>query len=462
VFVLPQPAGDKSGTRLRVDLVSQYIHQTTIGRFRLSVTTDARPAPASELPPDVEAIFATTPPASRTPEQVARLKQCFLSLTPELAVPRQKIAELRKTIPQYQRTLVMRERSPEHARVTRLHHRGEFLQEREPVEPGVPPILHPLPKGAPANRLGLAMWLVDENNPLVGRVVMNRAWASFFGRGIVNTVEDFGLMGEPPSHPELLDWLATEFTRQHWSMKAMHRLMVTSSAYRQSGSVTPELLARDPQNILLARGPRNRVEAEMVRDVALSLGGLLSDKIGGPSVFPPQPDGVGDQAYANTPWVTSTGEDRWRRGLYTYLKRTSPYPAMLTFDAPAGETSCVRRVKSNTPLQALTLLNDEVFVEASQGLARRILKESPAADDASRLSFAFRLCTGRMAQADELAAVTKFLDAQLARFKDGSADAKAVAVSESLPAPKDANLPELAAWTVTARALLNLDETITK
>jgi hypothetical protein len=463
VFVLPKPLGDVTGTRMQIKLVSKYVHQTTIGRFRISVTTDPKPADASELPPEVEQIFATTKSESRTPEQVAQLKHCFLEQTPELAGPRQKIAELRKSEPQYQRTLVMRERSPENARVTHLHHRGEFLQEREVVQPAVLPILHPLPPGAPANRLGLAMWLVDENNPLVGRVVMNRAWAAFFGRGIVNTVEDFGLMGEPPSHPKLLDWLATEFIRQKWSMKAMHRLIVTSATYRQDGRVTPELLQRDPLNILLARGPRNRVEAEMVRDVALSVSGLLADKIGGPSVFPPQPDGVSEQSYGAVAWVTSKGPDRWRRGLYTYLKRTSPYPAMLTFDAPNAETSCVRRVKSNTPLQALTMLNDQVFVEAAQALARRVLKESPSSDDAARVKLMFRLCTGREATADEVAEIAKFHASQASGFKDKPATgAEAVAVSEALPLPKDASAKDLAAWTVVARAMLNLDETITK
>jgi hypothetical protein len=307
------------------------------------------------------------------------------------------------------------------------------------------------------------MWLVDENNPLVGRVVMNRAWAAFFGRGIVNTVEEFGLMGEPPSHPKLLDWLATEFIRQKWSMKAMHRLIVTSATYRQDGRVTPELLQRDPQNVLLARGPRNRVEAEMVRDVALSVSGLLADKIGGPSVFPPQPDGVTEQSYGAVTWTPSKGADRWRRGLYTYLKRTSPYPAMLTFDAPNAETSCVRRVKSNTPLQALTLLNDEVFIEAAQAMARRVLKESSSTDESARIRLMFRLCTGREATPDEASEITKFHEAQVARFKDKSVDdAKAIAASDVLPLPKDADARDLAAWTVVARAMLNLDETITK
>ena len=467
VFVLPQPVGGQDGTKLLLTLVHQYIHQTTLGRFRISVTVDAQPAQASDLPADVEAILATTSANSRTAEQRDRLKRHFLSVTPDLSLQRQRIAELRKSMPAYQRTMVMREREPRHARVTHLMHRGEFLQPRDPVAPAVPGILHPLPAGAPASRLGLAKWLVDENNPLVGRVVMNRAWAAFFGRGIVNTVQDFGLMGEPPSHPELLDWLATEFVhpstssgRAGWDVKAMHRLMVTSSTYRQANRVTPELLKRDPGNVLLARGPRNRVEAEMVRDVALAVGGLLDRKIGGPSVFPPQPDGVSELSYGATQWPTSTGGDRWRRGLYTYLKRTSPYPAMLTFDAPNADTTCVRRVKSNTPLQALTLLNDTVFVEASQTLARRVIKDAPTAGDRAKLLF--WLCTGRAANADELNELTAFLDAQLARFKSGGADSSSVATSEALPAPKDADLPELAAWTVTARAMLNLDESITK
>jgi mono/diheme cytochrome c family protein len=464
VFVLPAPVGGSDGTKLEVRLVHQYIHQTTLGRFRISVTTDANPSNATTLPADVEAIFASTKPESRSAEQNQRLKQYFLTdVSPDLAAQRNRIAEVRKSMPQYQRTLMMRERAPQHARVTHLLHRGEFLQPREVVSPAVPSaVLHALPPGAPANRLGLAKWLVDENSPLVGRVVMNRAWATFFGRGIVNTIEDFGLMGEPPAHPELLDWLATEFPKRGWSVKAMHRLIVTSATYRQSGRVTPELFSRDPQNVLLARGPRNRVEAEMVRDLALAVSGLLSDKVGGPSVFPPQPDGVTEQSYGKVPWPTSTGADRFRRGLYTYLKRTSPYPAMLTFDAPTGDFSCVRRVKSNTPLQALTLLNDQVFVEASQALARRLLKDLPSEDANARMKRLFRLCTGRDAAADELSALTTFLDAQLSRFKTGNADAAAVAASEALPAPKDANLAELAAWTVVARAMLNLDETITK
>jgi hypothetical protein len=462
-----EPAG---ASTLKLGLEQQYIHQMTIGRFRVAVTRDADAKALADLPPEVEAALAT-PADGRTEGQRRTLENHFLSTAPELGEVNKKIAELRRAMPKFVSTMVFEERRPQFARVTRLHHRGEFLDEREEVAPGVPAVLHPLGDGkrgpqagrlnGRADRLGLAKWLVDEDNPLVGRVVMNRQWAVLFGRGIVPTVGDFGVQGEKPSHPELLDWLATEFVNKHWSMKAMHRLMVTSATYRQSSRVTPELLGRDPQNILLARGPRFRVDAETVRDLALAAAGLLSDKIGGPSVFPPQPAGVSELSYGATPWPTSKGAERFRRGLYTYLKRTSLYPGLTTFDAPTTETTCPMRTRSDTPLQALQVLNDKVFVEAAQGLARRVLAEGPA-DVAGRIELAFRLCASRAPAADEAAAVRRFYDGQLARFKEGSLKAAAVAVSEALAKPVNSDLNELAAWTTVARALLNLDETITK
>ncbi len=238
-------------------------------------------------------------------------------------------------------------------------------------------MLHPLAGGVEPDRLKLARWLVSEKNPLVGRVVMNRAWQAFFGRGIVATVEDFGTRGERPTHPELLDWLATEFPRQGWSMKAMHRLIVTSATYRQTSKAEPDLLTRDPRNELLARGPRFRVDSEVVRDIALSASGLLDPTIGGPSVYPPQPDGVTALSYGQMAWPTSKGRDRYRRGLYTYTKRTAPFAAFATFDMPTSEVACVRRERSNTPLQALTLLNDPAFVEAARAMGKRIVAEGP-------------------------------------------------------------------------------------
>ena len=245
--------------------------------------------------------------------------------------------------------------------------------------------LPPFPAGQPHNRLTFARWLVDPRNPLVGRVTMNRQWAAFFGRGIVRTAEDFGFTGDPPTHPELLDWLAVEFVSRGWSLKEMHRLIVTSATYRQSSRVTPELLARDPDNKLLARGPRLRLEAELVRDAALGASGLLSHKVGGPSVFPPQPAGVtAEGAYGALGWKPSEGPDRYRRGLYTFSKRTAPFAMFTTFDAPSGEACVARREVSNTPLQALTLLNDAVFIECAQALGRLAAAREGSAESGRR------------------------------------------------------------------------------
>jgi hypothetical protein len=346
-------------------------------------------------------------------------------------------------------------------RVTQLRHRGEFLQPKEAVEPGVPATLPPLPSG-PRNRMALARWLVAPQNPLIGRVTMNRVWNAYFGRGIVNTIEDFGIMGEKPSHPELLDWLATEFVNQNWSMKAMHRLIVTSATYRQSSNITPELLQKDPINILLARGPRMRVPAETVRDIALSASGLLNEKIGGPSVYPPQPAGVSELSYGAMTWPTSDGPDRYRRGLYTYLKRTSPYPGLIVFDAPTSEVTCTYRIRSNTPLQALTTLNDTVFVEAAQALGKRVVDEIVSDDPDARIRQLFRLCVARAPDPSELVKVKAFYEAQLKRFRDKQADPAAVALRDPKNVPGGMDLPEVAAWTMVARTVINLDETVTK
>jgi hypothetical protein len=320
------------------------------------------------------------------------------------------------------------------------------------VYAGVPAALHPLPESALPNRLGLARWLVSAENPLTARVVMNRSWEQFFGRGIVETSEDFGSQGARPTHPELLDWLATEFVEKKWSMKAMHRLIATSSAYRQSSRVTPALLERDPNNRLVARGPRFRIEAEMVRDVTLAASGLLSRKVGGPSVFPPQPEGIWDLPYNDDKWIDSKGEDRYRRGLYTFVRRTAPYPSLLAFDATSREACTVRRVRTNTPLQALTSLNDPAFFEAARALARRVLAEGGPAPD-RRAELAFRLCVARKPTAREVDRILRWQDEQQ-RFFTGDQDA-----ARKIAGTADANL---AAWTMVANVLLNLDETLTK
>jgi hypothetical protein len=387
------------------------------------------------------------------------LEQWF-ETAPEFATERSEIEALRKQFPATPTTLVMQERPSDNPRPTFRHHRGEFLQTREKVEPGVPAILPQLAKNETGNRLAFARWLVSSNNPLTARVTVNRHWQAFFGRGIVRTVDDFGYQGEPPTHPELLDWLAMEFMspsspdNQAWSMKALHRLIVTSATYRQASRVTPELLAKDPENKLLTRGPRVRLEAEQIRDSALKASGLLSTKLGGPSVFPPQPANVTTEGtYGTLNWKVSDGEDRYRRGLYTFAKRTAPYAMTSTFDGPSGEGCLARREVTNTPLQALTMLNDAVLLEVAQHLARRAIAHSEKTDE--RVALLFRLCLVRSPTADETAQLAKFFEAQHRRFKLDPDRADGVAGT----APGSV---ERAAWTATSRVILNLDEFVTK
>ncbi len=458
VFETAEPVGFQNGTRITAKLIQSFIDQHTLGRFRISVTRKTDGVQASPLPPAIESILAM-PTEWWNDSQRGQVRRHFLSVTPLLSGLHEQVAALRASEPKFTTTLVLEERVQD-PRVTHMHARGEWNQPTEEVRPGVPGVLPPLPAGEPANRLTLAKWLVDGKNPLTARVIMNRRWREFFGRALVETVEDFGLRAEKPSHPELLDWLATEFVRQKWSLKAMDRLIVTSATYRQSSQVTPGLLERDPYNILLAHGPRFRVSGEVIRDVALAASGLLHEHIGGPSVHPPQPEGVTSLAYGGAGWPTSTGADRYRRGLYTFWKRANPYPAILVFDAPARDTCVVRRVVSDTPLQALTLLNDPVFVEASQALARRVLKEGPAGVR-EKIVFAFRLCTGRSPGRVEVERLSAFLNQQLERFASGQADPAAV-IGDAEAAPEDMDVKQLAAWMMMSNVLLNLDETVTK
>ncbi|MCG3196252.1 MAG: hypothetical protein GHCLOJNM_00724 [bacterium] len=458
VFGIKEPRPLEAGSKLSLVITQWFLHQSTLGRFRVWVTADPAPVKAIDLRPEVEAALVVAP-AERTPEQLAAIKMHFLSISPDLSEQHSRIAALRAQIPVFPTTLVMQERAT--LRKTHVHVRGEFLRKGIEVEPGVPAVLHPLPKEKARNRLTFAEWLVDEDNPLVGRVVMNRLWQAYFGRGFVYTAEDFGIQGEPPSHPELLDWLATEFAMRKWSLKEMHRLVVTSATYRQSSRATPELLARDPANILLARGPRFRVESEMVRDIALTSSGLLNPKIGGPSVFPPQPEGVMEVAYGGAKWPASAGGDRYRRALYTHLKRTALYPGLTVFDMPPPDTVCTRRSRANTPLQSLTILNDEVYVEAARALARRVLAEGPEETE-GRIRFAFRAILTREPLPREVDRLKSFQEARVAEF---TANPEAALQLAALTA--DANRPDaeacaLAAWTATCRVILNLDEAITK
>jgi hypothetical protein len=357
--------------------------------------------------------------------------------------------------------LVLREKPSKEPPSTHVRIKGGFTNVGEKVSAGTPASLHPLSEGAFPNRLALARWLVSPENPLTARVAVNRFWDVFFGRPIVESAEDFGTQGVPPSHPELLDWMAVEFMEAGWSMKSIHRTIALSATYRQSSRVEPALLERDPLNRLLARGPRFRMEAEMIRDVMLAASGLLSRKVGGPSVFPLQADTSGVIAInkVDTSWSPSPGEDRFRRGLYTHWRRTAPFAAFATFDAPSRECCTVRRPRTNTPLQALSGLNDPAAFEAARGLARRVMLE--AASTAERAALAFRLATGRRPGEGERARIAAAFESERASFARDLAAARAVFKGWTIPRP-DAEMPDFAAWAMVANVLLNLDETLSK
>ncbi len=404
-----------------------------------------------------------TPAEKRTKAQQQQLLEFYSSIAPSTAALRKQIAKQQKQLAAIKppMTPIMRELSTDKQRTTHIHIRGNFLAKGDAVEPAVLASFHPLADGQPRNRLSVARWLIDRNNPLTARVMVNRFWAQFFGIGIVETEEDFGSQGLPPSHPRLLDWLATEFMRQDWSMKQLCKTIVMSATYQQSSRLTADVLQRDRFNRLLARGPRIRLDAEMVRDNALAVSGLLSRKIHGPSVMPPQPAGIWQSTYNTQKWVTSSGEDRYRRGIYTFLKRTSPYPSMVTFDAPSREVCTVRRISTNTPLQALVLLNDPVYVEAAQALARRVVKQAGNEPKACA-ELAFRLALARKPSPKELERITDLYQRRLAFYRGDKAAAKLIATVPLGPLPDGWDVSQLAAWSTVCNAILNLDELVTK
>ena len=447
-FTFEKPVTAKE---LSLSMVFEMYYAAGLGRFRVSVTT-AKDAEARDYPPDVETMLLA--PGDPTADQLAKLREQFHRVTPHLAKAREEIEALRKQLPADPTTLVLAERPPENPRPTFVHHRGEFLQPGEAVEPGTPAFLPPMPPDLPRNRLGFARWLVSADNPLTARVAVNRQWQAFFGRGLVPTTEDFGYQGALPSHPELLDWLATEFVANGWSLKKLNRLIVTSATYRQSSRLTPTLRDKDPDNVLFARGPRVRLDAELIRDSALTVAGLLSRKLGGPSVFPPQPASVTTEGtYGGLQWKPSDGPDRYRRGLYTFAKRTAPFAMAATFDAPSGEACVARRDVSNTPLQALTLLNDVAFTEAAQAAGREAAKA--AGSDADRVRQLVRRFLIRTPSDDETALLTSFVREQRVHFSWRPAAARKFAGDGPNPA-------ERAAWAALARVLMNLDEFVVK
>jgi hypothetical protein len=395
----------------------------------------------------------------RSDKQKQELATRYAKTDKKLADLNKAVADHAKTAPQLSKAMTLALGS---GRKTHVMIRGDFLRPGVEVATGTPAIFPALPKSTGAarvTRLDLAKWLVDPANPLTARVITNWMWQKYFGRGIVATLEDFGTQGEKPSHPELLDWLATEFIRQKWSLKAMHKVIVTSATYRQSSAYRPELAQRDPLNVLVARQSRQRLEAELLRDSCLASSGLLVRTIGGPSVRPPQPAGISELTYAGSArWVESTGADRYRRGLYTWFQRTSPYPMLMTFDAPDGNVCTCRREKTNTPLQALTLLNDTVFVECAQALGKRMMDERPA-DVKDRIRHGFRLCVSREPSTVEMERLTRLFNEllQMCRSKPTEA-AKLVGKMK----PGSADPAEAAAWVALARTLLNLDEFVTR
>ncbi|MBB6050569.1 PSD1 and planctomycete cytochrome C domain-containing protein [Armatimonas rosea] len=441
---------------LALTMVFEQYYAAGLGKFRLSVTTDSPPAPKNGGGGGFLALLPALEDALARNDDAA-LRTQFVRVAPELASARTELESLRRSLPQPPTTLVFIERPKENPRATFIHNRGEFLQPTEKVSAAVPALFSPLPLGeglGRGGRLAFARWLVSPENPLTARVIVNRAWAAFFGKGIVKTTEDFGYQGTPPTHPELLDNLAVEFMRSGWSQKTLHKRIVMSQTYRQSSKVTPQSLAKDPENLWLSRGPRVRLDAELVRDSALTACGLLSPKLGGASVFPPQPPSVTTEgAYGALAWNVSTGEDRYRRGLYTFAKRTAPYAMFQTFDGPSGEACVARRDISNTPLQALTLLNDTVFMEAAQALGKHMASEPGLLE--TRVARLFRRVVTRPPSWDELTALTAFYEKQERRFASGELSAKALCGT-------DTATPEQAAWTALARAVLNLDEAIVK
>ncbi len=447
VFNLEKPLQPLDG-KLSLTLMFGRHYACSLGKFRLSFTTATGTFKASALPADIQPLLTQSP----TPAGRALLQREFLLQSPELAAARQEIDKLRQPASTLT-TLVLQERPPENPRPTFIHNRGEFTQPTDQVSPGVLSVLNPLPPGAPANRLSFARWLVSRDQPLTARVVANRAWATFFGRGLVKTQEDFGYQSQLPSHPALLDWLAVRFMEDGWSQKKLHRRIVLSHTYRQSSQDQPAAALADPENKWLWRGPRLRLDAEEVRDAALSAAGLLSNKMFGPGVYPPQPASVTTEGtYGGLNWPTSTGEDRYRRSLYTYTKRTAPFAFATTFDAPSGEACIVRRDRSNTPLQALSLLNDITIMEAANAFGKTLAaRPGPAAET---LTYAFSRCFSRPPDATESAALLAFHEKQLANFTGNPTAARDLSGPEATPAA--------AAWTLVCRALLNMDEFVTK
>ncbi|HLH54712.1 MAG TPA: PSD1 and planctomycete cytochrome C domain-containing protein [Verrucomicrobiae bacterium] len=440
----------------------ELVWQSELG-FVSKPLTAAEEMTVYAIPPkEILELLRPGPQDRKEFQQETLTKWYAANVDPELRPDQRRYNQLRRQIDEIEPNTVpvMKELEGDHRRKTHLQLRGNFLALGEEVTEGVPAVFASLPSGEPPNRLALARWLVDKENPLTARVTVNRFWEQIFGTGIVRTSEDFGSQGELPTHPELLDWLATEFMAGNWNVKAFLKLLVTSATYRQSSRVTPELLEQDPGNLLLARGPRFRLTAEEIRDQALFVSGLLSSKMYGPPVRPPQPSSGLSAAFGGSlDWKTSEGEDRYRRAVYVEWRRTNPYPSLATFDAPGREVCALKRPRSNTPLQALVMLNDPVYVEAAQALGGRMASQTGSIMD--KVTFGFRLCLAREPSQSEQDRLAKLYERAASHYQEHPDEAKKFA-KDMVKASTQCDTPEMAAWTAVGNVLLNLDEMMTR
>jgi hypothetical protein len=464
VFRLAEPLRGGPDTKLVIRLRHETMPRLSIGKFRLALSSlDEVDASADGVP---EAILTALrkPAEQRTPKEREAIAAHYRTVAPELAEKRKHLARLEAErsllLGQIPRTLIAETAEP---RVVRVLRRGNWMDDSgEIVQPGVPQVFPQIRKSDRATRRDLAEWIVSPQNPLTARVFVNRLWKLFFGAGLAKNLDDFGKQGELPAHPDLLDWLADEFMRSGWDVKHMIRLIVTSRCYRQSSKARPDLMARDPYNRLYARQSPIRLDAEFVRDVALRASSLLSEKVGGPSLRPYQPRGY--LAALNFPrreWSADQGEALYRRALYTQWQRTFLHPSLLAFDAPTREECTASRAVSNTPMQALTLLNDPIFVEAARVFAERILRQGGATFE-DRLRFAYRCALSRPPGAAEVAILRELYHSRRARYSADRAAADELIGTGEAPVPKDLDAVDLAAWASVAHAILNLHETITR
>ncbi len=463
IFRTAQPCGSKtSSTSLRFTLDQNYGRGRTLGRVRLlALVGDPN---AVEIPEGITATLQTRP-QKRNKKQQSDLEKFYIKTNPELQQLEAMLAQSKKQLAALPSpsTLVMVEMDK--ARETHVMKRGNYLSPAEKVSASTPKSLHPFKAGLPGNRLGFAKWLMDPANPLVARVTVNRWWAELFGHGLVSTIEDFGTQSTPPSHPKLLDWLAVEFMESGWDMKHTLKTIVLSDTYRRDSKVTPSLLKEDPANRFYARGPRFRMSAEMIRDNALTVSGLLSTKMHGPPIMPYQPTGIWRQVGRNEPkWIEEKDEDRFRRGVYVVWRRAAPYPSFVNFDAPDRSACLVKRPRTNTPLQALTLMNDPAYVEIALALAGRIIRERPNEDIAARIDHGFELVLGRQPTKQERSYLVEVFQERFQHLQSAPADAAQIVKNGGSYIKLPARIPakEMAAWFYIASILLNLDETINK